>query len=134
MTDPSQWAGGLYAQSDPYLQDFDLFSQEIAKVYGDKDRRCVAVITLMQGYLQIQQDSVRAYANRLKANWRQARWNLQKYEEVLYDIAWAGLRYSLKNKVAPITPACARFDTFEEFFDNSPASEVTHVENNTPQQ
>jgi hypothetical protein len=26
MTDPSEWAGDLSAESDPYLQDFDLFS------------------------------------------------------------------------------------------------------------
>jgi len=48
MTDPSEWAGDLSPDSDPCLQDFDLISQEMAKVYRDKDRRCVAVITLMQ--------------------------------------------------------------------------------------
>ena len=37
MTDPSEWAGDLSAESDPCLQDFDLISQEMAKVYGDKD-------------------------------------------------------------------------------------------------
>jgi hypothetical protein len=87
MTDPLEWVGDLSAESDPCLQDFDLFSQEMAKVYGDKDRGRVAVITLMQRYIQLPQESVRAYANRLKANWRQAGWNLQKHEEVLYYIA-----------------------------------------------
>jgi len=47
MTDPSESAGDLSAQSDSCLQDFYLFSQQMAKVYGDKDRRRVAVITLM---------------------------------------------------------------------------------------
>jgi hypothetical protein len=93
----------------------------MAKVYGDKDRRCMAVITLMQGYIQLPKESVRAYANRLKANWRQAGWNLQKHEEVLYDIAWAGLRNSLKMIVGPMTPACGRFDTLDEFFDKATA-------------
>jgi len=37
MTDPSEWAGDLSAESDPCIQDFDHFSQEMAKVYGDKD-------------------------------------------------------------------------------------------------
>jgi len=37
MTDPSEWAGDLSAESDPCLQHFDLFAQEIAKVYGVKD-------------------------------------------------------------------------------------------------
>jgi len=103
-------------------------------VYRDKDRPHVAVITLMQGYIQLPQESVRAYADCFKANWRQAGWNLQKLEEVIYDIAWAGLRNSLKNKVGPMVPACGRFDTLDEFFDKAVASEVTHVENTKPQQ
>jgi hypothetical protein len=94
----------------------------------------VAVITLLQGYIQLPQESVRAYANRFKANWRQAGWNLQKHEEILYDIAWAGLRNSLKNKVGPMTPPCGRFVTLDEFFDKAAASEVKHVENKKPQQ
>jgi hypothetical protein len=89
----------------------------MAKVHGDKDRQRVAVITLIQGYIQLPQESVRAYANRLKANWRQAGWNLQKHDEVLYNIAWAGLRNSLKNKVGPMIPADGKFDTLDEFFD-----------------
>ena len=124
----------LSAESDPCLQDFNLFSQEMAKVYGDKDRRRVAVIMLIQGYIQLPQELVRAYANCLKANWRQAGWNLQKYEEVLYDIAWTGLCNSLKNNVGPMAPACGRFGTLAGFFDKAAASEVTHVENKKPQQ
>jgi len=56
MTDPSEWAGDLSAESDPSLQDFDLFSEEMDKVSGDKDRQRVAVITLMQGYIQLPQE------------------------------------------------------------------------------
>jgi hypothetical protein len=134
MTDPSVWAGDLSAESGPCLQDFDHFSQEIAQVYGDKDKCRVAVITLMQEYKQLPQQSGRAYANRVKANWRQTGWYLQKHEEVIYDIAWAGLRNSLKNKVGLMTPACGRFDTLDEFFDKAVASKVTHVENKQPQQ
>jgi len=47
MIDPSEWAGDLSADSDPCLQEFDLCSQQVAKVYGKKDRWHVAVITLM---------------------------------------------------------------------------------------
>jgi hypothetical protein len=61
-------------------------------------------------------------------------WNLQKRKEVLYDIAWAGLRNSLKNKVGPRTSTCSRFDTLDQFFDKAAASEVAHVENKKPQQ
>jgi hypothetical protein len=134
MMDPSEWAVDLSAESDPCLQDFDLFSQEMTKVYGDKDRRRIAVIRLMQEFTQLPQEPVRAYANRLKANWRQAGWNLQKHEEVLYDIAWAGLRNSLKNKVGPMTPTCGRFDTMDELFDKAAASEITHIDSKKPQQ
>jgi hypothetical protein len=94
----------------------------------------VAVIMLMQGYIQLPQESVRAYANHLKANWRQAGWNLQKHEEVLYDSVWAGLCNSLKNQVELMTPACGRFDSLDEVFDKAVALEVTHVENKMPQQ
>jgi len=87
------------------------------------------------GYIQHPEESVSAYANRLKANWRKAGWNLQKHEEVLYDIAWAGLRNSLKHNVGPMTSACGRCDTLDKFFDKAAASEVTHVEYmNTQQQ
>jgi len=89
----------------------------MAKVYGDKDRRRVAVIALMQEYIQLPQELVRAHANPVKANWRQAGWNLQKHEEALYDIALAGLHNSRKNKVRPMTPACGRLDTLDEFFN-----------------
>jgi len=76
ITDPWEWAGDLSAKSGPCLQDFDHFSKEIAKVYRDRDQCRVAVITLMQEYILLPPDSVRAYANCVKANRRQARWNL----------------------------------------------------------
>jgi hypothetical protein len=37
MTDPSEWAGDISVQSDSCLQYFDLFSQDVAKVYGVMD-------------------------------------------------------------------------------------------------
>jgi len=83
MTDPSELVGNLSAESGPCQQDFDLFSQDIAKVYVDKDPHRVAVITLMQEYIQFPQESVSAYVNHVKANWRQVGWNLQKNEAVL---------------------------------------------------
>jgi hypothetical protein len=69
----------------------------------------------------------------VQAHWRQAWWNLEKHEEVLYDIAWADHRNSLKNKVSPMTPASCRFDLFDEFINQAGASEDPHVENKMPQ-
>jgi len=134
MTDPSEWAGEVSAGSDPCLQDFDIFSLEMAKVYGDEDRPHVAVITLMQEYIELPQQLVRAYANRVKANRRLAGWDLQMNEEVLYDIGWAGLCNCFKNKIVAVTPARGRFDRLDEFCDKAAASEVTHVEKKKPQQ
>jgi len=134
MTDASDWVCHSSLQSDRCLQDFHRFPQVMAKVYGDTNQQCVAVIALMQGYIQLPKDSVRAYANSLKAIWSQAGWNLQKHEEVLYDIACAGLHNSLKNKVELMTHTCGTTDTLDEFFDNATSSEATHVRTNHPQQ
>jgi len=134
MPDPAEWAGDLSAESGSCLLDFDLFLQEMAKVYGDKDRRCVAVITLMQESIQLPEESVRAYTNRVKAIGRQAGCNPLKHDDVLYYIAWAGLRYGVKNTVGPMTPACAEFDSLKELLDKAEPSEVTHVEHKMPLQ
>jgi hypothetical protein len=134
MTDPSEWPGDIFAESSRCLQNFDLFDQDMGKVDGDQNRRRVAVMMMMQEYIQLPQQSIRAYANRVKVNWRQAEWNLKKHDEVLYDIAWVGLRNTVMNKVGPMTAACGRFDCLDEFFDQTAASEVTHVEPEKPHQ
>jgi hypothetical protein len=134
MRDTSEWAGDLFAEFGPCLQHLYLFSEEMAKVYGDKDRRCMVVIMLIQGNINLSQELVRVYANCLNAIWRQAGLNLQMHEEVLYDIAWAGLPQSHKNQVGPMMPTCGRFDTLDEFFDKATALEVTHVDNKQPLQ
>jgi hypothetical protein len=48
MTDTSEWAGNLSAESRPSLQDFDLLSQQMGNVYVDQNRRRMEVIKLMQ--------------------------------------------------------------------------------------
>jgi hypothetical protein len=74
----------------------------------------------MQEYEQLPNESVRVYANRLKANWRIAGWNLIVYEVV----PWAGLRHTLKTKVRPwISTGKDRFDTLDQLFDYAAASE-----------
>ena len=130
----SKWACDISVDSNPCTKYFELISQEIATVDQDNDRRRMAVIRLMQEYKRLQQESVRAYGNCLKANWRQAGSYPQKHEEDLYDIALAGLPNSLKIKVGQMSPACGRVDSFDIIFDKAMASEVTHVENTKPQQ
>jgi len=104
----------------------------MAKIYRDENRHRVAMVTLIPEYIELPQESVRAYVNPVKADWRQAGWNLQKHEEVLYNIAWEGLPNTLKNTVEPMTAACGRGESLDKLFDNAAASEVTHVENKKP--
>jgi len=106
----------------------------MATGYGDKDEHRMAVITLMEEYIQLPQESVGAYANHVKVNWRQAGWNRQKQKEVLYDIAWAGLCNCLKKSVGLMTLTCGRFDTLHDFFDKATASDVMYVGIKMPQQ
>jgi hypothetical protein len=128
MTDPSEWASDLRADSDPCLEDFDLFAEEIYRIYGDKDRRNRAVMKMLDEYIQLPNEPVRTYANRIKANWRQAGWNLPELEIARYDMAWGGLRHHLKNKIGPMTPKSGRFESIEELFDKAAASEVVHTQ------
>jgi hypothetical protein len=123
-TDPSEWASDLREAKDPCLENFELFANELQKMYGDKDRRLNSATKAMQEYQQLPNESVRIYANRLKANWRRAGWSLITHEVVLYDMAWAGLRHALKTKVRPwISSGKDRFDTLDQLFDCAAASE-----------
>jgi len=70
----------------------------------------------------------------VKTNWRQDGWNLQTHDEVLYNIACAGLLNSPRDKVGPMMPTCGRFDSLDYFFDIAAVPEVTHVEIKTPHQ
>jgi len=123
-TDPSEWASNLRAAKDLCLKNFDLFTNELQKMYGDKDRRLNSATKAMQEYQQLPNESVRIYANCLKANWRRAGWSLIMHKVVLYDMAWAGLRHALKTKVRPwISSGKDRFDTLDQLFDCAAASE-----------
>jgi len=123
-TDPAEWASDQEEAKDPCLDDFELFTNELQKMYGDKHRHLNAATKAMQEYEQLPNEAVRVYANRLKANWRRAGWNLITHEVVLYDMAWAGLRHALKTKVRPwISSNKDRFDTLDQLFDCAAASE-----------
>jgi len=121
---PSEWASDLREAMDPCSENFELFANELQKMYGDKDRRLNSATKAMQEYQQLPNESVRIYANRLKANWRRAGWSLITHEVVLYDMAWAGLWHVLKTKVRPwISSRKDRFDTLDQLIDCAAASE-----------
>jgi len=93
-------------------------------MYRDKDRHLNSATKAMHEYQQLPNESVRIHANRLKANWRKAGWSLITHEVVLYDMACAGLRHTLKTKVRPwISSGNDRFDSLDQLFDCAAASE-----------
>jgi len=122
--DPSEWASHLRQAKDPCLQNFELFANELQKMYRNKDRHLNSATQAMQKYQQLPNKSVRIHANRLKADRRRACWSLITHEVVLYDMAWAGLRHALNTNVRPWIPGSEdRFDTLDQLFDCAVASQ-----------
>jgi hypothetical protein len=77
MTNPAEWLRDLRSESDPFLEDFAAFSEEMQMMYGDKDRKLNAAMKCMTDFLQRANELVRVNANRIKTNWRAAGWLLQ---------------------------------------------------------
>jgi len=100
-TDAAEWASHLREAKDLCSDDFELFANQLQKMYQDKDGHLNSAMKAMQEYQQLSNEAVRVYTNCLKANWRRAGWNLIMHEVVLYDMAWAGLRHALETKVRP---------------------------------
>jgi hypothetical protein len=105
------------------LEDFEAVSEEMQKMYGDKDQKLNAAMTCMTDFLLGASELVRVYANRITANWRAVGW-LPQDNKNLYEIAWSGLRPGLKSKMKPLTPKNGRFDSMEQLFDRAADSEV----------
>jgi len=122
MTDPVTWSHDLLANDHPCLNDLDLFIIEFGKQYGDKDRRqkssTRAYHEMMQGYHNPDKN-VRAYANRLRRNWRESGWDEEQHKIMLYDMIWAGLKPYLWPKLRPFTKTNGRFDSIDELFDRA---------------
>jgi hypothetical protein len=74
MTDPVEWLRDLQRDSNPCLEDFEAFPDEIQKMYGDEDRKINTAMKCMTNILQGANEPVRVYANRIKANWRAVGW------------------------------------------------------------
>jgi len=95
---PSEWASDLWEAKDQCLESFDLFMNELQKMYGDYDRRLNPATKGMQEHQQLRKESVLVYAYHMKANCRRAGRNLITHQVVPYNLAWAGLRHALKTK------------------------------------
>jgi len=120
MTDPVSWGQDLRNQENPCLEDFDLFTTELRTMYGDKERELNAATRAYHEFPQGYHDpkeSVRAYANRLRTNWREAGWDEQIHHKMLYGMIWSGLKEYLQPKIKPFTDEIGRLNTIHELFD-----------------
>jgi hypothetical protein len=61
MTDPVEWLRDLLRDSDPCLEDFEAFSEEMQKMYGDKHRKLNPAMKCMTNFLQGANEPVRVY-------------------------------------------------------------------------
>ena len=106
------------------MNDLDLFEAEIGKTYGDKDREMNAVMRRYQEFYQGHHDTeegIWAYANRLWALWWEAGWDEQHFQKMLYEMAWMGMRPSLRSRIAPLVEG--QFGRIDELFDRAVAAE-----------
>ena len=103
---------------------FELFTNELQKMYGDKDRPLNPATKDMREYQQLPNESVRGYANCLNNNWRRAGRSMVMDEVVVNDMGLVGLRHALKTKVGPwISSGNDRFNTLDRLFDCAAASQ-----------
>jgi len=122
MIDPITWGQDRLTNDSPCLHDFDPFVSEIQKMYGDKDRKLHAGTRL---YLEFRQghhdpdESVRAYANRLRQNWREAGWDEEQQKLSCYHMIWSGLKPELHPIIRPFSNETGMFDSIDELFDRA---------------
>jgi len=131
MIDPVAWLRDLRRDSDTCLEDFEAFSEEMQKMYGDKDQKLNTVIKCITDFLQGANEPVRVYANRIKPNWSVAGW-LPQDNKNLYQIVWSGLRPGHNSKSKLLTQKNGRCDIMKDLFDRAADSEVK-PDGNKPQ-
>jgi len=68
ITDLVEWLRDLLRDSDPCLEDFEAFSEEMQKIYGDNVRILNMAMMSMTDFLQGQNDPVRVYTSGIKTN------------------------------------------------------------------
>jgi len=120
MIDPITLDQDLQKNNWTCLHDFDLFIEEIQMMYGDMDRGLnvarKSYYDIPQGYYNTNKN-LRAYANRLRRNWREAEWDKVQFPLMVYNMVWAGLKADLLPKLKPFTKANWKFNTIDELFD-----------------
>jgi hypothetical protein len=122
MIDPITWGQDLLTNDSPCIHDFDLFINEIQKMYGEMDCKLNAGTRLYHEIRKCHHDpdeSVRAYAIRLRRNWREAGWDEEQQMLSCYHTIWAGVKPDLHRKISPFHNEDGMFDSSDELFDQA---------------
>lgn len=123
MTNPDEWGTSLVTVSSPVFPA----SSSSRRMYEDKDRQLNAAIKAAEEFLQGYADpneTVGAYANRIRTNWREAGWDEATNVRVLYDLAWAGLRPHIRGRIRLFAnDITGRFDTIDQMFDKAASAQ-----------
>jgi hypothetical protein len=102
------------------VEDFNLLTTELRKMYDDQAQELNAAspayYVFPEGY-QDPNDSVRAYANWIGRNWRDAGSDEQRRQQMLYRMIWLGLREYQLPKIKPFTNESGRIFNINELFD-----------------
>jgi hypothetical protein len=104
-----------------------------ARCMGDRqlDALTRAYLEFAQGALD-PNETVKAYSNRMRSNWREAGWNSKAASgadepvalRILYDMVWAGLRPGIKARIKPFAGEDGRFATIDELFKKAQDVEI----------
>lgn len=131
FTDPLTFGQELRLSSHPCLHDFELFAAEMTRFFGSKERRWEALGRLIKEVEQGADEPVRIWAQRITANWREAGWKdtgvADDRADILYDLAWLGLRPYLRARIYPLVDETGRFSSVEELFDKAAAAEPSKI-------
>jgi len=122
MIDTITWGQDLLTNDSPCMHDFNLFVNEIQPMYGEKDRKLNTGTRLYHGFRQGHHDpdeSVRAYANQLRRNWREAGWDEEQQMLSCYHMIWAGLKPELHPNIRPFSNKDGMFDSIDELLDRA---------------
>jgi hypothetical protein len=122
MTDPVRWGISLFSGNHQCLHDFSLFEKEILRMYGDNESELHAAQRAIQECMQCEDETVSAYALRIRAKWSEAGWIgsgvVAADSRILYDLAWVGLREDIKERAKIfVTGNNGRFKSIDEMFD-----------------
>jgi len=119
MIDPITWGQDINTNDSPCLHDFYCFVINIPKMYSEKDHKLNAGTRL---YLEFREDchdsdeSVQAYANQVRHNWREAGAVEQQQTLSCYHMICVGLKHKLHPKVKPCTNEDGMLNSIDELF------------------